>query len=323
MKKTIVLILLVACAMPMFADDAMVLPAGVIRAYIAPTYGFADKAFDVDGKSQDLVDFMGADKVTFVNLGFAVEYGVTDWLSAAVQWVPGWTFYSLLDVSGAPMDLNANGFFDLFAGAKIQVLGEKGLVENKTVRLAFAPGIKIPMPDADWDKQADNLNANKDATFQAMDKHAWGVGSRAFFDYVVNDMFYVNLFAEYIYYLERKDAEFLAFTPAAVVAKADIGYGYDLTLEVEPHFVTMLSEGVQFEASLPINYTMAPDMKINGDTQKDTANSLLSIRPSVSLFLMKFFVPLELKLTYSLPVYGVNSPAMNSLTAQVKMYLKF
>ena len=56
----------------------------------------------------------------------AIEFGVTDWMSAAVQWAPGWNVWSEFDNPGIWLDDNAgtNGPFDVFAGAKIQVLDE-------------------------------------------------------------------------------------------------------------------------------------------------------------------------------------------------------
>jgi hypothetical protein len=179
------------------------------------------------------------------------------------------------------------------------------------------------MPDVDWDAQAANLLAAKDATLGSLAKHAWGIGARAYFDYVINDMFFINLYGEYIYYLDRKDAKMLAFTPGPVAVKVDIAYGYDLTFELEPHFNYMIADGVRIGAGLPVTYTMNPATKINGTEQTNTDGYTLGLNPNVSLFLMKFFLPLEFKATYGFPVMGKNSNAVSNFTVQVKAYLKF
>jgi len=322
MKKALMIMLLAAIALPLFADDALVLPAQVLRVYVAPTYAFADKAYDADGKLQDISFGPMTAKVSLFDLGFAAEYGVTDWLTAAVQWAPGWTLSSKIDLSPTspffPADYNVNGVNDIFAGAKIQILGAKGLVENKVMRLALAPGVKLPMPDVDWDKQSQNLGAGKDATLLSLAKHAWGVGARAYFDYVINNMFFINLYSEYIMYFKRTNVEY-----DLSLAKADLEYGYDLTLEVEPHFTYMIADGMQIGAGLPVTYAMNPKLKVDGTAIDDTDGYTLSLSPNVSLFLMKFFLPLEIKASYGFPLMGKNSFAINNLTVQVKAYLKF
>ena len=50
MKRILVLLLLLAVASLASADDALVLPKGVMRIYITGAYGFVDSAFDPDGE---------------------------------------------------------------------------------------------------------------------------------------------------------------------------------------------------------------------------------------------------------------------------------
>ncbi|MDX9957272.1 MAG: hypothetical protein RBT68_02415, partial [Spirochaetia bacterium] len=126
-----------------FADDANVLPAGVGRFYVANTYAFANGGYDVDGDFDEYADGAGAFKV--YNLGLALEYGVTDWISAAVQWAPGVNLWNdrdaLLVVGPVSAETNLDGMADIFAGAKIQIVGENAPVQNTMVRFAVAPGV--------------------------------------------------------------------------------------------------------------------------------------------------------------------------------------
>ena len=119
MKRILVLILLVTVASFAFADDALVLPKGVLRTYVTGAYGFATSYYDQDGEKQDMAGLYEGYKI--INLGGALEFGVTDWVSAAVQWAPGWNLWSEFDKPTFPLDDNAraNGPFDIFAGAKI------------------------------------------------------------------------------------------------------------------------------------------------------------------------------------------------------------
>jgi hypothetical protein len=324
MKKILVIMLLMAVALLTFADDALVLPKGVLRTYITCAYGFATSAYDADGEKQDMSSGLYTGYKIF-NLGGAVEYGVTDWMSAAVQWAPGWNVWSQFDDPAALLDDNSrlNGPFDVFAGAKIQVVGENGLVANEKFRIAFAPGVKVPLPDPDWQKQADNQSAGDPWNVRNVDKHALGIGARAYADYVINKMLYVNLYSEFIYYL-KKDRDNTDLWPAGPLSvDAEVEYGYDLTLEAEPHFEMMFGDGLRLGIGVPATVSMNPAEKRDGVEVADSEGYLFSVSPSVSLFLMKFFIPTELKVGYTLPLLGKNSDAVNRVVFQLKTYMKF
>jgi len=323
MRKVFALLLLAVLALPAFADDALVLPAGVLRLYAVPVYAWASQMYDKDGKAQDLSIVSPKDSVSVFNLGFAAEYGVTDWVSAAVQWTPGWYAWSDITPTGSSAKLNANGVDDIFAGAKIQIVGSKGLVQNESFRFAVAPGVKIPLPDVDWNQQLTNLGSGKDATVTSLAKHAWGLGARGYFDYVINEMFFVNAYTEFIYYLQRTNASFLTFTPAPAVATADINYGYELTFELEPHAQFAITDGIEFGAGLPLTFVTTPNQKVNGSEVADTYTNLLSLRPNVSMFFMKFFIPIEVVAQYTLPLYGKNTYAISIFDVELRTYLKF
>ena len=319
MKKILVLMLLLAAASIVFADDALVLPKGVMRIYITSAYGFANAEFDGDGEKQD---FTGYDGYKVVNLGGAVEYGVTDWMSAALQWAPGWNVWSKFEDPAAPLNDEAriNGPFDIFAGAKIQVLGERGLITNDTMRLAFAPGVVIPIPYPDWEKQAENMADSDPWIVSSVDRHAWGFGARAYFDYVLNEMFYINLFSEFIHYLKTDYDDTDLWGPFGT--DAEIEYGYSLTLEVEPHLEKMIADGLRLGIAVPATLDISPETKEDG-TGQDDESYLFSLGPNVSLFLMNFVIPTELKLGFTFPLLGKNEDALNTIVFQIKTYLRF
>ena len=276
MKKFLLLgLALLFLGSALFADDAKVMPMMVGRVYVAPTFSFAPGVFDTDGKYQKFDN----GSVRLFNLGFAVEYGVINWITAAVQWVPGWTPWSDLEGPTGSDKTNVNGVADLFAGAKIQIVGEKAPVATNRVRFSVAPGVIIPMPGPDFEEQVKKMSNGEDATISSMDNHVFGAGARFYFDYVINEHFFINLYNETIFYPVKQDLNkydpttavikggMLAtygamMPPAAIAALNDVGgdvkYNYRLTFEIEPQFSTNIAKGLSFSAGLPINYRYTP-----------------------------------------------------------------
>lgn len=319
MKKFgIIALALVLCAGSFaFADDASTLPAGVGRFYVANTYAFANSSYDVDGNLNDIPSGGGAIKV--YNLGLALEYGVTDWISAAVQWAPGANLWTELDATLFGSDTNLAGLADIFAGAKILIVGEKAPVQNSSVRFAIAPGVKIPLPGTDMQEQFALFGTGDPVTVAQADKHLFALGARAYFDYIINKMFFMNLYSEFIYYPLEGNLE---DTVPMLTNNTKIAYGYQLLLEAEPHFDYML-DGAKLSAGLPVTYVMTPNYKLDDSEVADSGTSVLKVAPSVSALLTTTPLPLEFKLGYSLPLMGVNTPATNSITFQAKAYFKF
>ena len=327
MKKLVVGVLLLALAAAVFADDALVLPKGVLRTYFTGAYAFFDQEWDSTGEK---VDVAGFDSLSLINVGGAVEFGVIDWISAAVQWAPGWNVWSTTENGTPPYDrLLANGSFDIFAGAKIQVIGPKAPVASEKIRLAAAPGVKIPLPPPDWEQErANQTSGTENFIAESLDKHVLGLGLRAYFDYVLSKMFYLNLYSEFIYYPVADKRENVSLTDWTLVNVAlqsnyDVEFGYDLTLEAEPHFEMMFGNGMRLGVGVPITYTMSPEIVRDGTAVADTDSYLLSVSPNVSLFLTKFFIPTEIKVGYTLPLVGKNANATNTVVVQLKTYLRF
>jgi len=314
-KKILVALVLAALVLPVFADDALMLPKGVIRTRIVPSYAFANKEFDLDGESVDL-DFDDdgtSDKLQLFNLGVALEYGATDWLTAALQWAPGYNVWSDFGMA-TPLLENAtmNGAFDLFAGAKVLILGDKGFIPNETMRFAAAVGVKIPMPGADFDKELENAINGDPFIFQDPDKHAFGMGGRLYFDYIINSDMFVNLYNETIYYFPREDVETFMGT------LDEMKYGMDLTFEAEFHYAMAVAEALKLNLGLPVRYVMTTE----SESGADDATNVLSLNPTVGVFFTGK-VPFEVSVAYNIPLMGKNQYATNTLTFQIKNYFKF
>ena len=306
MKRTLVfglVLLLVSTAI--FAEDAKVMPARVGRFYLAPTFGFANGGFDSDGKYESFDSGEGSMKM--FNLGFALEYGIINWITGAIQWAPGINIWSDVDTSlGTDSTVNANGLADLFVGAKMQILGNQGPVENETIRFAIAPGVKIPLPGPDFEEQFDNRAKNEPVTAANIDKHSLGLGVRAYFDYLINDKFFINLYGEFVGYPVKQDirksgiesymAELIAkgglaaaapplagdIMNSTIIKDGEVNYGYDLTFEMEPVFSTSIGQGTVLTAGLPLNFKLSPAKKYDLTITDEFATLANGIMPGMA-----------------------------------------
>jgi hypothetical protein len=338
-----------------FAENAEVLPSRTGRVYAAPTFAFVNGGFDQDGEYWKYDDEGGS--LMALNLGFAAEYGILDWLTASLQWAPGWTPWSVVDHS-LPNEVNVNGLADIFAGMKLQLIGKNAPVKAGWLRLALAPGIKIPLPGPDFTEEAQKIADGDAGSIGNQDKHVLGAGGRGYLDVIFTEYFFINLYGEFIYYpLKGKleDSGLDGYEIAAKInsSKKTIGnaieaggvyYGYDLTFEAEPVFTLPLGRGVSFSAGLPFNYKQSPGKRYDltvthtGDPNKDKlidstetgireqlnegSTALFSIKPNASIFFTALKVPIEFKLSYSVPLLGKNEGAAQSLTLQAKLYFR-
>ncbi|AEF82583.1 hypothetical protein [Leadbettera azotonutricia] len=341
MKKIVSLVVLgILCGtMAIFAEDAKAMPARMGRFYLAPSFSFANQTFDKDGERQDTTDGKGA--VKMFNLGFALEYGIISWITGAIQWAPGWNVWSDLDfnlrqITGgvAPSDkeieANLKDFGDIFLGAKIQIIGPAAPVQSEMFRLAFGPGVKIPLPGPDFEDEYAKLSKDigsvmtggdpsETITVSRLDKHVFSFGLRSYFDYIINSHFSLNLYNEFLYYpIKAKGNKYAMGVPSSV----DVAYGYDLTFEFEPHFDTVFGNAILFHAGLPVTYKTSPDVKVNGTTRDDSGMQSLSLKPNVSVFFTQMPLPLQFQLGYTLPLWGVNTPATNTIVLQIRAYFK-
>ncbi len=327
MKKTVILALLVCLALPVFSDDALVLPAGVFRLTLVPSYDFAPGAYNSSGSYSSFPAGGNAAGATIkaFDAGAALEYGVTDWISAAVQWTPGWNITSSVDATG--QSANVNGLYDAFVGAKVQIVGEKAPVASESVRFCLAAGVTVPFGAVNFQQQFTNFMNGSSYTPANVDVQTLGLGGRLYFDYVFSPAFFLNLYSQIIYYpgtVALKDTSLLGYIDSLGGYNPNVGFGYDLTVEVEPHYIYNLSDGVQLQGSLPFTYTYTPELTYGGVSQDNTSQSLIVMRPTLDLFLLKSGIPfpLELKLAYSLPLVGWDTYSTNALIFIVRIYFK-
>jgi len=260
-KFLFILAALTLVSSALFADDAKVMPAQVGRFFIVPTYGSATTSYDADGRVSTF------DPIKMFNLGFALEYGITDWISGAAQWAPGWTttsdLNSKLPTGYETAKANMDDLADLFVGAKIQLVGEKAPVSSTKFRVALAPGILIPLTSGPNFKdelssisgrvaalvpglmaqnpgmsQSDAIDAatqqvlaSSNIPLSNMDKHSFATGWRAYFDLILSENLFINFFNETLFYLQKKDIN--NFSPNFAMYDAIVAGGLAGTGEVD------------------------------------------------------------------------------------------
>ncbi len=346
---------LAAWALPVFADDGSVLPARVLRVYAVPTYLTIPGAYDDGGKYQK--DESGGGKIDAFNLGLAVEYGVTDWWGLGVQWTPGYTLASKVDLSdpgnpalGIPNfpdpKANINGPADVYVGAKFQIVGPKAPVQSDAWRFSVAPGVIIPFGALDADKQSENLANGSNVTVSDSDKHVFAYGGRGYLDYVMNKNFYVDLYGEYVQYTKASSRKVFVpssllavntsgfpggpYTPGTNVFSSDVDFGNRITLELEPNYTLPVGGddyGISF--GLPVTYVGSAKTEYSNALAESFLGAdsgyLLTVRPSADVFFYKtpFVLPVELKADYSIPVAGKNNSAVSYFDLQIRAYAQF
>jgi hypothetical protein len=312
--------MLLSMSLPLFADGARVLPAQVGRFFIVPTYGSAIAAYDADGKATAFAP------ISMFNLGFALEYGVTDWISAAFQWAPGATISSDLrgrfdDSSFEGAKTHMNDLADLFLGAKIQIVGPKApVVSTNRFRAAIAPGVLVPLTSGpDYKKEIgdvmapvytgtplDEAMAGQELSMSSMDKHAFAAGFRTYFDWILSDNFSIYFFNENLFYLQKKDIfstgpgiamyHWHPANQATGGVDGEVDYKYKLTFEIEPVISAPLPSGLNFKFLMPLRYVYTPAFAYsfsNGEAALTADSAPLNTDSHKSLYFspgVQFFV---------------------------------
>lgn len=353
--------LLVALGSFAFGDDAEVLPEGVARLRIIPSFTTADQTFDDKGKAQDASPSY---QVTSLNAAF--EFGITESVTLGLKWAPGYKLASSTD--DIPSDLESNdkliltGPEDLEIGTKIQVLGTAGFVKNDQFRVTFTPGLSIPLDSYNAEKEFENFLDGKEYRPTGASAHgSLGFGIKADADWLITEVFSVSFHTQAIQYLPREQVEFLTYAtnagtyqflaqspvladgvttnpyygnPVAAKAAADTAvpiektkteWGLTYTGELEPRAEIALAEKTSLTFGVPLIYEANLKNKVtyNEETTESDPAYTFSVRPGVSLFTYVGPLPIECKLDYAKAVAGKNADATGTLAFQLMLYYKF
>jgi hypothetical protein len=336
-----------------FADDANVLPQGVMRLRLIPSYSMMDKAFDKDGTSVDATSVNGI-KGTMLGASGAFEFGVVNPVTVGIQWAPG--YYVASNFTDVPAGLTnkkmvMKGPDDVQIGAKFELVGPQGFLGSDNLRVALTPGVSVPLATYDPKAQFDNFAAGNEYQAKSSSTHGnYGYGLKADADWMPSSAFYLNLHGQVLQYLPMEEIELGTYLANAATyagymlatsgnsavskAQADLAYpltttkttyGQEYTFEVEPHFTLDLGGGNNLGASVAANYiynTAVTTTYNSKDTTEDPV-SLLTLKPTVSCMVLLGPLPIETLVEYDYPVMGKNESATPTLSAQVRLFYKF
>lgn len=277
MKKAILFVALVAFALPLFADDAVVLPQGVGRIRIIPVLTTVTGSYDDSGSLTDNKDDardQDPDEAIWA-IGGAFEYGVTNQISIGLRWAPAYQFFADADATGSSSyDAQTGGFEHIDVGAEIQILGEQGFVGNEQFRFSVTPGVGIPMPEnVDW--AAEGTNAARQQDFinpTSLNQTEAQIGLLLNADYVINETFEVNVFTEGRYRFGRTREVKDYFNSLADTASAgtaldaienpystyDIEFGPNLLWEagIEPKASFQVADPLRLDVGLTTKFSL-------------------------------------------------------------------
>jgi hypothetical protein len=294
MKKLPAVLVILVCAasfFPVYAEEATAVAENVLQITLSPVvFGFANQTWDDKANREE---FEGGG-IKFYNLGMGVEYGISDWLSSEIRWVPGANAWS-----DGPDDAVIGPFFDLTLASKAQIIGPRAPVAREDMRLTTALEVKAPLPSGN-------------DTDLELDSHLWGLGLKGSYDYIFVPFFFLNGTLEVFYYPEQR------LKNPSFGGDGKVNHPVDIALEIEPRFHISLKEGaVVLKTGLPLTYKVGPATKFNGYSLGDTHN--FTISPNFSALFPKMALPFEFALRYDVPVVGKNEAAINRVTLLAKL----
>ena len=204
------------------------------------------------------------------DFGLGVEYAPSDWLNLQLLWNP--RFHP--DPSIGNMYVSLKGF----------LLGEGALASagSQWLRLSAALGILIPPPD----KQPNLRDQTQDL---------WGSALRLYSDFLFGRYFYINLYAEGIFYPPQ-------YVDNEVFYGDWVRHYIDLTGELELRFEAPLKNGFVLKWGAPARFFYAPYM--NAADEYAGSQYLLSAGGYFGIKLPDGKPPFELYLKYSGGILG-------------------
>jgi hypothetical protein len=328
MKKIAILgVLGVFCSLgPVFSEDVRTLPARVFRAETLIRYSFANAYFDIGRQYTAFKKNEGAFKA--LSMGFAAAYGITDWLSAGILWLPGLNLWYEVERVFRPSDtVTLADFYDMLMEIKVQLIGQQGLIKNRRFRLALGPQIKIPLPGPDYEEQAKNLAQGKPVILENQDRHVWGLGGKIHSGFIINESLYVDLYAEGIFYpqlgkLSRAGLDDYLYSLSPFIShNSMVRYLGDLRFELDPHLEQALNSRMILNIGLPLIYSLNCGVWYYSSLPNMPAQYRLSLQPNVTLFFPSPPLPFEIKISYSIPLWGKDWKAVHNLAFLARVYI--
>jgi hypothetical protein len=276
-----------------YGEEAALVPEKTLRLSVAPSFGFQVQEWYDEAES--------AGKVMVFNTGAALEYGVTGWLTAQALWIPGINLWSDMKWDTEPDPEEKYGLFmDPFLGLKIGILGEDALIEDARMRFSLAAGVKAPMAATEaWEG----------------DRHLWGSSLRAYYDYVVTPLYYLNLYLELVYFPEQ-------WTDNPNYSSRTVDHPLEITMELDNRFRYPLDGGdMVLHWGVPLTYSIAPWADRNQGDEGMKPQYSFSLGAFFMLSFVKMALPFDLSLRYAAPLSGKNEQPIQRVTLMGRVYI--
>jgi hypothetical protein len=335
MRTVVFLLFLCIVATSLLADDALIASKGALRIYLVTSYFFTDGRY-TDGWGYEsgsaASNFAAIPReeppdVVGMNIGLAIELGIADWVSLTLDWIPGWTAWSDFAASNTvplifPTSLgyenaDVNGIRDLTVAGNLKLIGRRSpVMVSDRMRLIWSPGIILPLPGADAEKQLDRAWNGEEWHYDTA-KHAFGLTNRLSFDYVFSKVFYINLANRINYFFEKSDTLYEIPPEERLIA-----FGFEAQFEAEGHLEVPISEGVRLGLALPVIFAMSSPIRLDGEELEGTDRYSFLTRPNIGFFFDDLAVPLEIEIAYAVPIIGKNAPKRYIVTLQIVSNIK-
>ena len=333
MRTVFLILFLCIVATSLLADDALIASKGTLRIYLVTSYFFTDGRY-TDGwgytSGSAAANFVTRDRtpdVVGMNVGVAIEMGITDWVSLTLDWIPGWTPWSdFVALDTVPLtfptslgyeNADVNGIRDLTVAGNLELIGKRSpLMESEKMRLIWSPGFILPLPGADSAKEFDRAWDGEEWHIDNA-KHAFGLSSRLSFDYVFSKVFYLNLANGINYFFEKSDTSIYSPT-----VETPIAYGLEAQFEAEAHLEFPINAGTRLGFALPVIFAMSSPLRVDGVVLEGSDRHSLLVRPNIGFFLDDLVVPLEIEIAYAVPIIGDNTSKRYAVTLQIISNIK-
>ncbi|MDC7223992.1 MAG: hypothetical protein PQJ60_09645, partial [Spirochaetales bacterium] len=198
----------------------------------------------------------------------------------------------------------------------------------ESIRFAVAPGFAVPLDSYDAEEEYEAYAAGDEYRLQsASTTDSLGLGLRLYFDYIVTEDFYINLYNQTKYYLPNSktndfnSTEYVSYLFGTSPSEYEYEYPLYFDFELDFNYDLRLTPKTKFGFGLPVKYSMAGETTIEGTGQEDDYYSL-AIAPSLSFFTAES-IPFEIVLDYYMTLAGKNTTKNNYLGVQIKLFYDF
>jgi hypothetical protein len=268
-----VIILAALLSAPSFGGDSAILTPRSLRVTLAPAI-FAFQVQDWGGWGQGR-------NVMLYNAGLGVEWGVSEWLNAGVNWIPGFTAWSQSD--GGALEAFSDFSFGMKAGI-ISPNGKNALLRARNTRLSVGLNMQGPVVSGEENRLA-------------ADMRLWGAEARVWYDYIFHRIFTLNMMLGVSYFPDQATGN-TAFPVIGNGPKAKQPIG--ITFEAEGLFTYRIPrQPVTLRWGLPLTLAAYPISNLSGGFPYS-----FTISPSMTVSFTQLLMPVDITVKYDAAVAG-------------------